>query len=308
MQLSSNRVMRAGNQKASLSLTVLTVLCVGASPYAVTAVYVLDRTRPFCVIGQNISFWQHLYFLRTVIKTREWAGVLPLKPLSLLFYYYSPRRPQLRPAISLKPVRVSATRMDRLMGGRRCLRERRVCVCVRLCVRVYIYVCAFTYIRKAKVAFMLHVFWISGDTLETSGRLLNEIRQILSRAESMCVIGQTENGKGFFFDCRIGPRLSGPPFVTLWGNKERFSTSTCLAWLCFHCSLIAAQLGLSYHSMACQTQPVGCPARLEAKQSTSMNETTGQTYWLVLVVASWKHPQSGPSPEGASGNTVKDFS
>lgn len=55
-------------------------------------------------------------------KTREWAGVLLPKLLSLLFYYCSPQRPQLRPAISLKPVRVSASRMDRLMGGRRCLR------------------------------------------------------------------------------------------------------------------------------------------------------------------------------------------
>lgn len=35
---------------------VLTVLCVGGRPYTVSAVYVLDRTRPFCVIGQNISF------------------------------------------------------------------------------------------------------------------------------------------------------------------------------------------------------------------------------------------------------------
>lgn len=78
-------------------------------------------------------------------KTREWAGVLLPKLLSLLFYYCSPQRPQLRPAISLKPVRVSASRMDRLMGGRRCLR---VPLCVGACA----------YVRKAKVAFVLYVF------------------------------------------------------------------------------------------------------------------------------------------------------
>lgn len=88
-----------------------------------------------------LCHWSKYQLLTTPIfpqnsdKTREWAGVLLLKPLSLLFYYYSPQRPQLRPAISLKPVRVSASRMDRLMGGRRCVWGRQR-VCVYVCVYV----------------------------------------------------------------------------------------------------------------------------------------------------------------------------
>lgn len=115
-----------------------------------------------------LCHWSKYKLLTTPIfpqnsdKTREWAGVLLLKPLSLLFYYYSPQRPQLRPAISLKPVRVSATRMDRLMGGRRCLCEWCGCVCVCMFTCMCVCVCVCTYVHKPKVAFMLHVFEFLG--------------------------------------------------------------------------------------------------------------------------------------------------
>ena len=115
------------------------------------------RLRPRTSI---LCHWSKYKLLTTRIfpqnsdKTREWA-----KPLSLLFYYCSPQHPHLGPAISLKPVRVSASRMDRLMGGRRCLSVS-VCVCVCLCLCACGRVCvhALTCVHKPKVAFMLHVF------------------------------------------------------------------------------------------------------------------------------------------------------
>lgn len=122
-------------------------VCVPQSIYYHSCLHFRPHTSILC-------HWSKYQLLTTPIfpqnsdKTREWAGVLLLKPLSLLFYYYSPQRPQLRPAISLKPVRVSASRMDRLMGGWRCVRVRvwlsvRVCVCIRPQTKGCIYVACF---------------------------------------------------------------------------------------------------------------------------------------------------------------------
>lgn len=61
-------------QACSLSF-IFVFLCVRGSQYTVIVVYVLDRRHPLCVIGQNISFWQHLYFLRTVIKPESEQGL-----------------------------------------------------------------------------------------------------------------------------------------------------------------------------------------------------------------------------------------
>lgn len=57
-----------------LSVCLWFSLCAFRSLYTIIVVYILDRTHPFCVIGQNISFWQHLYFLRTVIKPESEQG------------------------------------------------------------------------------------------------------------------------------------------------------------------------------------------------------------------------------------------
>lgn len=128
------------NAKPSLGLSLVSFVCTLQSIDCHCCLHFRLHTSILC-------HWEKYQLLTTPIfpqnsdKAREWAGVLLLKPLSLLFYYYSPQRPQLRPAISLKPVRVSASRMDRLMGGRRCV-SASVC----------------TYIRKPKVAFMMHVF------------------------------------------------------------------------------------------------------------------------------------------------------
>lgn len=95
---------------------------------AVRLVYIWDHAHPFCVTDQKYQLLTTPIFPQNSDKTWEWTRFWSLKPLSLLFYYYSPQHPQLGPAISLKPVRVSASRMDRLMGGRRL-----VCVCVCVC-------------------------------------------------------------------------------------------------------------------------------------------------------------------------------
>lgn len=205
MQLSSNPISKGWRAEGFClragAPSVLTVLCVGGSPYTVTAVYVLDRTRPFCVIGQNISFWQHLYFLRTVIKPESEQGFCRWNhchcfSITTLPDAHSSGLQSLWSLLELVPPEWT----DWWVGGGVCASAAPVCVrvCMGVCVHVYIYVCACTYIHKAKVAFMVHVFWISGDTFQTSGRLLNEIRQTQRRAKSTCVIQQTGNKKASF--------------------------------------------------------------------------------------------------------------
>lgn len=117
------------NVKPSFSLSLVFFVCVPQSIDCLSRLHFRPHTSILC-------HWSKYQLLTTPIfpqnsdKTREWAGVPLLKPLSLLFYYYSPQRPHLRPAISLKPVRVSASRTDTLMGGQRC---------VWVCVSVYIH-------------------------------------------------------------------------------------------------------------------------------------------------------------------------
>lgn len=129
-------------------------------------VYIVYICLHFRLHTSILCHWSKYQLLTTPIfpqnsdKTREWAGVRLLKPLSLLFYYYSPRRPQLRPAISLKPVRVSASRMNRLMGGRRCM-----CEC--LCAYASVYICL-----QTKGCVYVACFWIY-CVFYRLGRLLN---------------------------------------------------------------------------------------------------------------------------------------
>lgn len=124
-------------------LSFLFSLCVLQSICYHCCLHLRPRTSILCHWSKYKLLTTHI-FPQNSDKTREWA-----KPLSLLFYYCSPQHPHLRPAISLKPVRVSASRMDRLMGGRRCL---------SVFVRVYVCVWARTCVHKPKVVFMLHVF------------------------------------------------------------------------------------------------------------------------------------------------------
>lgn len=140
------------NAKPSLSFGFS--LCVYRSLYTTIVVYILDRTHPFCVIGQNISFWQHLYFLRTVIKPESEQGFCCWNhchcfSITTLPNAHSSGLQSLWSLLELVP----AEWTDWWVGGGVCVCVGgcvRVCVCVVVCVRLWTKGCVY-----------VACFWIS---------------------------------------------------------------------------------------------------------------------------------------------------